>query len=53
MHYVNLVKYPEGNTGYGKDGAIVWSRIYNENCFKGSIDSMCLEERVFFRLISG
>jgi ERO1-like protein alpha len=51
MHYVNLQKYPEGNTGYGKDGTIVWNRIYNENCFK--VDDMCLEERVFFRLISG
>lgn len=52
MAYVNLEKYPESNTGY-LDGSIVWSRIYNENCFKGPVDAMCLEERVFYRLISG
>jgi hypothetical protein len=32
MSYVNLEKYPEGNTGY-REGSVVWSRIYNENCF--------------------
>ena len=52
MSYVNLGEYPEGNTGY-KDGRIVWESIYNENCFTGALDSMCLEERVFYRLISG
>jgi len=51
MSYVNLGMYPEGNTEY--DGRMIWDRIYDENCFKGSLDSMCLEERVFYRLISG
>jgi len=51
MSYVNLAMYPEGNTDY--DGRRIWNRIYNENCFTGEIDSMCLEERVFYRLISG
>eukprot|EP01116_Phalansterium_solitarium_P023094 TRINITY_DN7913_c0_g2_i1.p1 TRINITY_DN7913_c0_g2~~TRINITY_DN7913_c0_g2_i1.p1 ORF type:complete len:455 (+),score=153.03 TRINITY_DN7913_c0_g2_i1:130-1494(+) len=53
MSYVNLVKYPERNTGYDKEGRIVWEAIYNENCFTGAMDSMCLEERVFYRLVSG
>ncbi|PRP80328.1 hypothetical protein PROFUN_12080 [Planoprotostelium fungivorum] len=51
MSYVDLQRYPEGNTGY--DGRLVWDQIYQENCFKGTVDSMCLEERVFFRLVSG
>jgi len=51
MSYVNLAMYPEGNTGY--DGRMLWDLIYNENCFKGSLGSMCLEERIFYRLISG
>jgi len=51
MSYVNLQMYPEANTAY--DGRNIWDKVYNENCFKGTIDSMCLEERVFYRLISG
>eukprot|EP01117_Protostelium_nocturnum_P008274 TRINITY_DN2957_c0_g1_i1.p1 TRINITY_DN2957_c0_g1~~TRINITY_DN2957_c0_g1_i1.p1 ORF type:complete len:444 (+),score=89.46 TRINITY_DN2957_c0_g1_i1:146-1477(+) len=51
LSYVDLQKYPESFTGY--DGRMVWDQIYHENCFKGTVDSMCLEERVFSRLISG
>lgn len=54
MTYVNLLLNPEGNTGYkGEEAARVWRAIYNENCFKGKIEDMCLEQRVFYRLISG
>ncbi|KAN0024347.1 hypothetical protein ACTFIV_008753 [Dictyostelium citrinum] len=49
--YVDLSKTPESNTGY--DGSSVWSAIYNENCFHRPVDQMCLEERVFYKLISG
>ncbi|EGC39080.1 hypothetical protein DICPUDRAFT_96687 [Dictyostelium purpureum] len=49
--YVDLSKTPESNTGY--DGSSVWSSIYNENCFTRPVDQMCLEERVFYKLISG
>jgi ERO1-like protein alpha len=54
MSYINLEMYPESNTGYGqgKDSGI-WQIIYKENCFKGPLDSLCLEERILFRLISG
>jgi ERO1-like protein alpha len=52
MSYVNLDEFPEANTGY-RDGKIVWDQIYNENCFKGSIDDKCTEERVFYKIISG
>jgi ERO1-like protein alpha len=54
MTYVNLVLNPETRTGYsGEEAARVWRAIYNENCFKGNLQDMCMEERVFYRLISG
>ena len=50
---VNLVLNPERNTGY--NGTHIWQAIYEENCIvgDGSEDSMCLEERVLYRLLSG
>jgi len=54
MTYVNLLLNPETRTGYvGEDAARVWRAIYNENCFSGNLNDMCMEERVFYRLISG
>uniref|UniRef100_A0A914H240 Uncharacterized protein n=1 Tax=Globodera rostochiensis TaxID=31243 RepID=A0A914H240_GLORO len=66
MHYVNLAKNPERYTGYKGNSAVkVWKCIYNENCFKPdpkfdkkfllqpTPTGMCLEKRVFYRLISG
>uniref|UniRef100_A0AC35TQF9 Endoplasmic oxidoreductin-1 n=1 Tax=Rhabditophanes sp. KR3021 TaxID=114890 RepID=A0AC35TQF9_9BILA len=66
LHYVNLFKNPERYTGYsGNSAQKVWMTIYQENCFKPDpkIDpnyllnpsnvGMCLEKRVFYRLISG
>eukprot|EP00960_Hanusia_phi_P056176 763179-Hanusia_phi.AAC.2 len=40
-------------TGY--NGSHVWDAIYNENCFEqlGTLDEMCYEERVLYRLLSG
>jgi len=54
LTYVNLLLNPETRTGYsGEDASRVWRAIYNENCFTGKLDDMCMEERVFYRLISG
>lgn len=49
--HINLLKNPEGYSGY--DGLKIWEAIYKENCFHGTLDGMCLEERVLFRLLSG
>ena len=53
LEYVNLQLNPERWTGY--NGSHVWSAIYEENCLKssGSVDDMCYEERVLYRLLSG
>lgn len=53
--YVNLLMNPETNTGYdGKEASKIWMTIYKENCFHGGkVEDMCLEERVFYRLLSG
>ncbi|WKX89173.1 hypothetical protein Q1695_008658 [Nippostrongylus brasiliensis] len=66
MHYVDLSRNPERYTGYKGDSAIrVWKSIYQENCFKPDMKfdknflmnpsnfGLCLEKRVFYRLISG
>ncbi|GFO27479.1 ero1-like protein beta, partial [Plakobranchus ocellatus] len=67
MEYVDLLLNPERYTGYkGPSPHKIWRSIYEENCFKpeknvrygpelvGDIEStMCLEKRVFYRLISG
>ena len=51
--YVNLQLNPERWTGY--NGSHVWRAIYEENCMKSalSVDEMCYEERVLYRLLSG
>ncbi|KPP62671.1 ERO1-like protein beta-like [Scleropages formosus] len=67
--YVDLLLNPERYTGYkGPSAWRVWNSIYEENCFKprsvyrplnplapsrGDDDGLCLEKRVFYRLISG
>ncbi|OQR98785.1 endoplasmic oxidoreductin [Achlya hypogyna] len=52
MVYVNLVENPERFTGYSGNSAWrVWKAIYEENCFHSK--ELCLEERVYYRLISG
>ncbi len=54
MQYVNLLRNPEGYTGYaGPAAQRVWQAIYRENCFTGPLEGMCLEERAFYRLLSG
>ncbi|XP_046847546.1 ERO1-like protein beta isoform X2 [Xenia sp. Carnegie-2017] len=64
--YVNLLLNPERFTNYkGPSANRVWHSIYNENCFKvtnpytdkyqmnSMLNQMCLEKRVFYRVISG
>ncbi|XP_048734876.1 ERO1-like protein beta isoform X2 [Ostrea edulis] len=61
--YVDLLLNPERYTGYkGASPHRIWNSIYEENCFKpegtvyGSkktLAGLCLEQRAFYRLISG
>lgn len=63
--YVDLLLNPERYTGYKGDSAHrIWSNIYMENCFgvegipktfiaKSAYTNMCMEQRAFYRLISG
>lgn len=63
--YVNLLLNPERYTGYkGPSAHRIWRSIYMENCFRpenspnnfirsSKINGMCLEKRVFYRVISG
>ena len=64
--YVNLLLNPERFTNYkGNSANRVWHSIYKENCFKvpnpytekyessSMLNQMCLEKRVFYRVISG
>lgn len=58
MTYINLLENPERYTGYsGIQAERIWKAIYEENCFtpseESAFDGMCLEERVYYRLISG
>ncbi|KAG7199981.1 hypothetical protein KM043_014406 [Ampulex compressa] len=63
--YVDLLLNPERYTGYkGQSAHRIWRSIYMENCFRpdnspnniiqsSTINGMCLEKRVFYRVISG
>lgn len=66
--YVDLLLNPERYTGYKGDSAHrVWNSIYLENCFgtqnksnsfteylaQMDLRDMCLEQRAFYRIISG
>ncbi|XP_054000781.1 ero1-like protein [Hylaeus anthracinus] len=63
--YVDLLLNPERYTGYkGPSAHRIWHNIYMENCFRpensphnfiqsSKINGMCLEKRVFYRVISG
>ena len=65
--FVDLWQNPERFTGYAGDSAQrVWRAIYEQNCFpfvygqsgpllRQSIEdeAMCIERRIFYRLISG
>ncbi|XP_012277627.1 ero1-like protein [Orussus abietinus] len=63
--YVDLLLNPERYTGYkGHSAHRIWRSIYMENCFRpenspnnfiqsSKVNGMCLEKRVFYRVISG
>ncbi|EFA08867.1 ero1-like protein [Tribolium castaneum] len=63
--YVDLLLNPERYTGYkGTSANRIWNSIYLENCFRPKtfyslyipshmLSNMCLEERVYYRAISG
>ncbi|KAG5331521.1 ERO1L protein, partial [Acromyrmex charruanus] len=63
--YVDLLLNPERYTGYkGTSAHRIWRCIYMENCFRpensphifiqsSKMNGMCLEKRVFYRVISG
>lgn len=49
--YINLEKNKENYTGY--QGQDIWKAIYEENCFLDEREKMCLEKKIFFKIISG
>lgn len=52
--YVNLLQNPERFTGYaGQSARRVWTAIKEENCFGSGVEEVCLEKRIFYRLMSG
>lgn len=67
--YVDLLLNPEKFTGYrGISAHRIWHSVYMENCFDktsrnallthinkipGNINNLCMEQRAFFRLLSG
>jgi ERO1-like protein alpha len=52
--FINMLLNPETWTGYGGPSAHkIWHAVYEENCFPGAVDSLCYEERVMYRLLSG
>lgn len=67
--YVDLLLNPEKYTGYrGKSAHRIWHSVYTENCFGRTptnallknmnvypsyLNNLCMEERAFYRLLSG
>ena len=49
--YINLLKNPEGYTGY--KGAHIWNAIFKENCLSDNYNSLCKDDKFFFKLFSG
>ena len=49
--YINLLKNPEGYTGYR--GAHIWNAIFKENCYSGSYSSLCVEDKIFSKIFTG
>jgi hypothetical protein len=53
---IDLLKNTERYTGYaGESATKVWNAIYSENCLTVTpfAQSKCIEERVFYNIISG
>ncbi|MCQ2816796.1 MAG: ERO1 family protein [archaeon] len=49
--FVNLLKNPEGFTGY--KGTHIWKAIFSENCFADKLINLCTEDLTFYRIFSG
>jgi ERO1-like protein alpha len=49
--YINLLKNPEGYTGYR--GAHIWNAIFKENCLSDNYNTLCKDDKFFFKLFSG
>ena len=49
--YINLLKNPEGYTGY--KGAHIWNAIFKENCFTEKYSSLCVEDKIFSNIFTG
>jgi len=49
--YINLLKNPEGYTGYR--GAHIWKAIFKENCYYDSYSSSCVEDKIFSNIFMG
>ena len=49
--FVNLLKNPEGYTGYR--GPHIWDAIFRENCFSDRFMNLCKEDKTFYRIFSG
>ena len=49
--YINLLKNPEGYTGY--KGAHIWKAIFKENCFSENYQSLCVEDKIFSNIFTG
>ena len=49
--FVNLLKNPEGYTGYR--GPHIWDAIFRENCFSDKFNDLCKEDKTFYRIFSG
>jgi hypothetical protein len=61
--YVDLIRNPEGYTGYsGEPANRIWKAIYDANCFDSKYGKLapegeswenCIEKGLFYRIISG
>ena len=49
--YINLLKNPEGYTGY--KGSHIWNAIFKENCFTEKYSSLCVEDKIFSNIFTG
>ena len=49
--YINLLKNPEGYTGYKGDH--IWNAIFKENCFSNTDSNICVEDSIFTKIFLG
>ena len=49
--YINLLKNPEGYTGYR--GSHIWNAIFKENCFTEVNSDICVEDSIFTKIFLG